>query len=124
MGPSPIDYPSLWPSHMQFQTSMPGYRVQGNPFGAPPHQIPHFASPARGSYPNSPSFGGCRHTNPRFPAQRAAILLMDQWVTHTHHMVEVEVKTTIEAQAQGGEGGGSGLVSVQKGGIPRPPRRA
>jgi len=121
MGPSPIDYPSLWPSHMQFQTSMPGYRVQGNPFGAPPHQIPHFASPAQVHIQIHLALVGA---DTLIPAQRAAILLMDQWVTHTHHMVEVEVKTTIEAQAQGGEGGGSGLVSVQKGGIPRPPRRA
>jgi hypothetical protein len=35
---------------------------------------------------------------------------MDQWVTHTHLMGKVEAKTTPEAQAQGGEGGGSVLV--------------
>ncbi|OEL38077.1 hypothetical protein BAE44_0000904 [Dichanthelium oligosanthes] len=71
MTPAPIHYPSpmqpgvpgssLWQRPMQFQTPMPGY--QGNPFGAPPHWGPHFASPARCSYPNSPSFG-FRHTNP------------------------------------------------------------
>jgi hypothetical protein len=69
MAPASIQYPSLmqpgvprtnlWQSPIQFQTPMPGY--QGNPFGAP---SPYFASPGRCLYPNSPSFGGFRHTNP------------------------------------------------------------
>ncbi|TVU06829.1 hypothetical protein EJB05_46864 [Eragrostis curvula] len=58
----PQDAPgsSPWRGPMQFQDPMSGY--QGNLPGTPPWD-PHYGSPGRGSYPNSPSFG-FRHPNP------------------------------------------------------------